>query len=481
MWSKRSIGVSIVVLIFCLNILRVNALSPSFSKIQSYGSIKSNITHFVVALDGSGDFKDIQSAIDAVPSSSKGIIEIKDGIYDLNPKIEYPFKAIVVKSNITLRGMGIDRTIIRSFPTKQPAGSDIRYMSITSEGDVRNLVIENLTIVQNGTPDNLGWGAIDLRGGKNENLVIRNVKVSDVTGAAIGIPSFNNVVLENCVIERAWTGITLHGGVNGLIKGNRIVNMTGDGIFPQTLESKGASVVDLMIEDNYVENVGDCGIDITSATGFPPHERITAQRNVLKNAIIRVSHAQHINIVKNIIEDGFITVDCGQGRPIDIAVDGNNIRSSHSVGIGFYGAQDCRAINNEVTMIPSIEPVQSGISAAIWGTGLIEGNTIANALNYGIDFAGWELGSGSSITIRGNTILDFGDIGIYDDASNQGPVLIEDNKIWDRSKPFVSRYGIRTDYEANVWTIRNNYVYAGSISFISAPSSNIYNNIYAAL
>jgi parallel beta-helix repeat protein len=480
MWKKTLLAIAFAaILIF--SIWETHALVSTPLSITSYGIIESmDSVSYVVALDGSGDFTDVQDAIDAVPSGSKGIIIIKDGLYDLNPTMMPPFKMITVKSEITLKGTGIDQTIIRTFPTKQPYGSNMRMSSITSQGDIKNLVIENLTVIQNGTPDNMGWSAIDLRGGTNTNTAIRNVKITDVTGAAINIPRFNDVTIENCIIERAWTGIVLNGGSNGLVKGNRIVDTAGDGIFPRPHVSAGLSVTDLTIEDNYIENAGDTGIDITSVSGIPPHERITAQRNVLKNAHIRVAGAQHIKLLGNTIEEGFIGVDTGgAGRPMNITVEGNKVNTSYKVGIGFYGAQDCQALNNEVYMTsPAEGVVQSGIAAGIWGTGLIENNTIVGSANYGINFAGWGMGGGSRITIRENTILDFGDVGIYDDAVNDGPVIVENNLIWDRREPFVSRFGIRTDYEANRWTIRYNRVYAGTVAFISAPSSQVYENIY---
>jgi hypothetical protein len=123
---------------------------------------------------------------------------------------------------------------------------------------------------------------------------------------------------------------------------------------------------------------------------------------------------------------------------------------------------------------------QSGIHAAIYGAGLIEGNIIVGAKNYGISFGNWGLGSQQKLTIRNNTILDFGSIGIYDDAKGQGPVVVENNTILDRHTPFVSKYGIRTDCPYNFWTIRYNHIYAGSLAYISSPRSEIYGNTYEA-
>lgn len=474
MWKKTSLALTISTLV--LIVLEANASTSPFREIPSYGSIES-VHYIVVALDGSGDFIDIQSAINAATASTRHVIKVKAGIYDLNPNMKYPYNSIVVKNNIIIRGDGKDQTVIRSFPTQQPYGSNIRAITISSQSDINNLIIEHLTVIQNGTPDNMGYGAIDLRGGTNTNITIRNVKITNVTGAAIAIRNFNNVVIEDCVVERAWTGIALNGGSNAQVKGNRIVDVTGNAIFPQAV---GMPVTDLVIEDNYMENVGDVGIDVTGAKAYPPHERILVQGNTLKGGHIRVSQSHDVQIRNNTIYDGgYITVDAGQGRPSNVTIENNNITTSYKTAIGFYGAQDSRAINNGVTMEPpKARTVQCGISAGIWGIALIEGNIIINSTNYGINFAGYSLGGRSNITIRGNTILDFGDIGIYDDALHQGSYLIEGNVILDSHDPFVSRYSIRTEDTTNRWTIRNNRVYAGSISFISAPNSNVYNNIY---
>jgi hypothetical protein len=433
---------------------------------------------YVVALDGSGDYKDIQSAVNAVPTSSNGIILVKEGRYDLNPQTRAPVKSILVRSNLVIRGAGIDKTIVRLFTTKQPYGSEWRAPVFVSKSSIQNLAIENLTVIQNGTPDNMGWNAIDLRGGTNTNVNITNVKVTDVTGAGISIPRFSNIRIENCIVSTAQTGINVIGGSNGLIKGNRIVDTAGNGIFPRPLESIQLNVADLVIDGNYVENAGDTGIDVTSITGIPPHERITVQGNTLKDSRMRVSYSNHVKILRNTVIDGYIAIDAGQQKPTDIVVEGNWVNTTYKVAIGFYGAQDSRAVNNVIYLRGPSGSVQCGISAGIWGTGLIEGNTIVGSANYGIDFASWGIGNGHQITIRNNTLIDFNSIGIYDNNQNQGPTVVENNIIWDRRQPFVSTYGIRTATTSNAWTIRYNRVYAGKTAYISAPNSNLQGNIY---
>lgn len=479
MRDKTLLGSAIVSLVFCLSILQVVALTSPSASIGSYGTIEQNI--FVVALDGSGDFRDIQSAIDAVPDGEYWDILVTQGIYVLNPVQHWPSNQIFAKPRITLRGEGIDKTIIRMAPTPE-ISVGVRSDVITSTGDVFDFTLKDLTVDQNApAPDNAGSSCISFRYGSHTNILIQRVKVTNAFGAGIGIPRFNGVTIEECQIYNVWTGITLSGGTNGLIKGNRLVNIPGNGIFPQAIQSESRVVTDMIIEDNYLENIGDTGIGIASLSGLPPHQNITVRRNTIKTAGIGVTGGKDIYIIGNTIEttrDLPIYADCAQGLSSNIVVDGNKIITSSKNGIGFYTSQDCRATNNEITMLtPGVGVTQIGILATIRGTGLIENNTIVNPANYGIDFAGWSVSS-SSITIRGNTLLDLGDIGIYDSAVGQGPILVENNTIWDRQTPFVSRYGIRTDYESNTWTIRYNRVYAGTVAYISAPSSSVYGNIY---
>jgi len=430
------------------------------------------VADFFVALDGSGDFTDIQAAIDALPAEG-GTVFVKAGVYVLNPTYHYPYKKIIVRSNLNLIGEGINKTIIKLFPDLQPAGSNVRTDAISNLNTTENLLIANLTLIQNGTPDHLGSGALCMRHNCT-NVTIRNVEVKQSFGGGIAIPNGTNILIENCIIDTVWTGIYVYQCKNVTIRGNRVSNTGGDGIYPAVTNQ------DVLIEKNYVENIGDTGIDLTATSGQPPLTNATARNNILVNAGIRVTNAINIKVLNNIIVYGSISVDAGQGRPYNVTIEGNQITCNEQVAIAFKGSRNCVARNNWIQMLPPAPGVnQSGMYAAIYGTGIIENNTILDAANYGISFGGWGLYSGCNLTIRGNMILNFGDIGIWDDGKGQGgTVVIEQNIIKDTREPFVSRYGIRTDYEKNKWTIRYNRIYAGRIAFISAPNSDVHDNTY---
>jgi plastocyanin len=442
--------------------------------------VKANVLNYTVALDGTGDYENIQSAIDAVPAKKTAVIHVKAGEYLLNPFLEGPVNSIVVASEIAIIGSGIDKTIIKCFPNTLPAGSKVRAPAFLCTLNLNNFTLKNMTIIQNGTPDNQGWNAIDFRGGSN-NIKLSNLKVTDTFGACASITDFNNVTIENCQFLRGWTGISLSGGRNAQITNNKIIEMKGDGVFPQTHGS--IPVNNVIISGNYIENAGDTGIDITSSGG-DYHSNITVIKNTLVNSHIRVSGAENITLENNNLRDGdsYISVDSGQGQPVNVLVENNIINTKSKSGIIFSGGQNCRAIGNKIFMFTPQKGIsQTGISAGIFGIGKIMNNYIVNSSSYGIDFANYELNSGSEIAIVNNTIVNFGIIGIWDNNLNQESVIIEYNVIWDRNNPFISKYGIKTSEKANPWVIKFNHIYAGSISPISAPSSQISNNIFTPM
>jgi len=99
-WGRYGLRRVIIVILVMLFLLPFSAKTVHAQTLEASviigasGSInwdsQSTSVTFVVALDGSGDFTDIQSAIDAVPPTATGTIIIKSGTYDLNPNYNYP-------------------------------------------------------------------------------------------------------------------------------------------------------------------------------------------------------------------------------------------------------------------------------------------------------------------------------------------------------------------------------------------------------
>ena len=122
--------------------------------VMSLGSYASRVVATkVVAIDGTGDFTDIQSAIDALPAGG-GVVYIKEGIYNLTSGLT------VTSNNISLIGSGRS-TIIEasgigmgatalSFTTANYCIVDMIYFDIEEDSvtaisatDINNLIVSN--------------------------------------------------------------------------------------------------------------------------------------------------------------------------------------------------------------------------------------------------------------------------------------------------------------------------------------------------
>lgn len=104
---------------------------------QGLGKIRKGAATFVVALDGSGDFTDIQEAIDALPSSG-GSIFIKEGTYLIYNNIE------IRKDNIKIEGTGFG-TVLK-FADYRPEGHRTLFDIGDGTNALKNIIIENLLI-----------------------------------------------------------------------------------------------------------------------------------------------------------------------------------------------------------------------------------------------------------------------------------------------------------------------------------------------
>jgi hypothetical protein len=425
--------------------------------------IKAEPSISLITVCSSGcDFTSIQSAINyANTTPEPDTIYIKEGVYTEN--------RIKLYSNIKIIGDGIDKTIIKNKPYNSTLGE--RADILTSDTPLENVQIENLTVDTLGIPDNLGSSAIIFRNGPNKNIIIRNVKSINAFGTGIAALNVENFVIENCFTNNTWTGIRFI-GKNGLVRNNTVLNTKGDGIFPSSDIRLNLSVTDTIIENNYVENIGDTGIDVTASKNTTPHERIFVIGNRLRNAGVRISNALNITFARNFIKYGTISVDTGQGRPINITIENNSIES-FKYGISLGGPINVTVRNNIIHLIPS-EDKQVGIASGVWQSSIIQNNVVLNPKNYCIDFNNWGVGGRGNTIIENNTLINCGDVGIYDTNVSVGKVLIKGNMIFDFKNS--SRYSILTDRESNVWNITGNWIYNKSIL---APNSVIFDNKYS--
>ena len=423
------------------------------------------------------NYPDIPTAINSVPPEEFAEVFVRAGRYVLNPTPKWPPNQIIVRPNLYLHGEGIDKTIIEFTPADaSPIRADvicnIPYTEIgKTTKDIYNWTLEDLTVNQYATPDNKGSSLICLRSGSHSGITFRRVKALNAFGAGLAPSNSTNVTVEDCIVDKVWTGINLANVSFADVRRNTVTNVSGDAIFPQ------GTCKAVNIEYNTIEVVGDVAIDVTGASGQPPHQAVKVRHNRIKYGGMRISNAVDTEIIDNSIEYGSISIDAGAGRPVNTLLEDNRILSSRKVGLGCYGAEKVTARRNRIIMTtPEAGVVQSGLVAAVWGTGLFEENEI-NGGDYGIDFGGWALSGGSDITFTGNKIFDFRNVGIYDNAKNQGPIKILENQIW--TEKTTARWGILTDYEANPWIITHNALKVRNLlgnDAIHAPGSTLTDN-----
>ena len=417
------------------------------------------------------DYPDIQSAIDAGPIDEFLDVHARSGDWTLNPVSKWPPNQIVVRPNLLLRGDGIDKTIVEMVPPE--LANTMRTDVITSVSDTANFTLQDLTVNQNATPDNAGSSAVYLRTGNHSDILFRRVKVINAFGAGLAVPRGINVSIEDCIAENVHTGITLIGCDGFKLLRNDIRNVPGNAIYPGWACRNG------LIERNRLESAGDLAIDITSNAPNPPSDNIIARYNEVINGHVRVTNSVNIILYKNKIVYGWITVDSGQALASNVTVQENEVITDRANGIRFAGVSLCDAIGNKIKMLPPIAGIdkQIGMRLAIRGPSRIENNEITGSRDYGMDFAGWGLGGDTDMTILNNKIADFGDIGIYDNAKNQGKIKILQNKIYSTLP--TARLGILTDYVANNWLIEKNALKVGELvgnQAIYAPGSTLIDN-----
>lgn len=86
-------------------------ISKSYSGLLASWRAETSKADLTVAQDGSGSYRTITKAIEAVSSMGKNrperiVIHVKSGVYNEKVKIEYKLK------NVMLVGDGIDKTIV---------------------------------------------------------------------------------------------------------------------------------------------------------------------------------------------------------------------------------------------------------------------------------------------------------------------------------------------------------------------------------
>jgi parallel beta-helix repeat protein len=204
-------------------------LALFLTQINSRANANTTPTTWIVAKDGSGDFKTIQEAIANESVSAGDIIFVRNGTYAEN---------IVINKSISLVGENPDLTVISGDFTTSVVYIKADYVNIT-----------NFTVTKSGTgPINsaiyiddsnevmiCGNRIINNTNGiifysSAYNLILRNIIENNSFVGILFLSSHNNFIADN-IIARNRNGITFYFSNGNSISGNTILDSIEEGVF----------------------------------------------------------------------------------------------------------------------------------------------------------------------------------------------------------------------------------------------------------
>lgn len=185
----------------------------------------------IVATDGTGDFDNIQDAIDDLPAGG-GVVYIKEGTYTITTTIS------ITSNNVSLIGAG-KATIINSnastidtISVSGCSGIIIDKLCIVSK---RTNYVESIKLVNcdNSVFSNL-WistndNSISMDNSCTGNM-IHNCNISNGFSSGIIIYGANNSITSNYITTCSEGALKLQGALNNVISNNRIVSNPAQGI-----------------------------------------------------------------------------------------------------------------------------------------------------------------------------------------------------------------------------------------------------------
>jgi len=313
-------------------------------------STDKTVATVIVAADGSGDYTDIQQAINALPNFG-GLVFIKNGTYNISNSI------VINKSNVTLQGAGFS-TVIR---LNNNVNDDVIKVGDGSNS-YSKIVLRDFKV--DGNKDNNSY-AVNIYVQKNcSDITITGVWSYNSSGPGILIDTgAHHCKIFGCIIEKtASSGISCFSANHLTVQGCKFLNTAlnfGSGIqidsaiefliignrllwTQRVLNSNGIMTFGYMtnakkgiIANNIIEGC-DNGLNLSTNIGI--NERIIASSNYIKDVYnIGISVAsRNSNIVGNIIQgadgDGIRILDNG------VVVSSNQISNVGKNGIVCYSS-----------------------------------------------------------------------------------------------------------------------------------------------
>lgn len=394
-------------------------------------------TKLTVNCNGSSDFSEIQSAINAATDGDE--ILVGDGLYREN---------LVVNRSVTLRGDGN--------ATVEGSEADSPVINITSRNvTLEGLVITNATATVNGS----SFGAIQTfsDGCKLLNNTIYN---SSVHGILLSSSS-NHRILGNHIYRIDKSGICSLGSDNNEIVENHIHDIGEDGVF----------MVDCIyntISNNEIYNISECGVDAHALRKGELHQN--------EVCLIREDGVYLEGSWNNVLLDNRIYENENNGITLFNSSCNNYVGLNNVVGCGVYGMLAIDSSDDNVIVSNTFS--DNGLSGiGIYGSrsSTILRNDVFDNYNNGISVRE----SSDNNEIKENKVHGNARDGLRIEACSNNLLFM--NVIYE------NRNGIDMD-DSSDSTLIENEIYDNSIGVILEFSKNVflaenelYNNTFGAV
>ena len=178
-----------------MNFSKLSLLTTLVIILFSSGAFAQYKTEMTVALDGSGDFTSIQSAIDSCKAfpGKRITIFVRNGTY--NEKIRVPSW----NTQLSLIGESVDKTIIRynDFFAKINRGRNSTFYTYTLLVEASDFIMENITV--ENTAGNVGQAvALHVEG---DRCVFRNCRFKGNQDTVYAGGKFSRQYFLDCFVE----------------------------------------------------------------------------------------------------------------------------------------------------------------------------------------------------------------------------------------------------------------------------------------
>jgi parallel beta helix pectate lyase-like protein len=394
---------------------------------KAYITVGTSQADYIV--DSASPHTIINTAIDTLSTAGGGIVHLKAGTYTL-PNSSSAF--ILMKSNVTLEGDGINKTILVGGTTERSSGStSVGVITTTGPGSGAGATTNKNTFL---------------------NITIRDLTVKTTDGGlGISIHNTTGTRIQNVETWSSGTtlikaGIHVRFGANVWVENCYVHDTHGNGI--------NINAVDYFsVKNNIVKNTYDDGIDIDF--DFGDTNAVYSQYGVVSgNQVdtiseagcgIRVENSHYVQVV-----DNYVTAGAPTNAGIGIWVGCYNVASKTCTNITIANnhVYNCKTIGIQTECT-------SNAAGATVADILIHGNNINNCgTNSGTDARGAivhaaVVASGKKVRIYDNNIdtisktSDSGGILIY----KQGRVEVVNNSV------------VNAPYAIHVWNEDNATTY----------------------